>query len=333
MAPRNDPAAKSEEQELVITRTFDAPRELVWKAWTDPEQVMRWWGPKNFTSPTARIDLRVGGKYLFCMRDPNGRDFWSTGVYREIVPPERLVYTDSFADEHGNVVPASHYGMAEDFPLEMDVIVTFEEQDGKTTMTLRHVGLPAGEMSELTGEGWNESFDKLAESLRQPKGEIIMPKTHVTAEPGMHEVTITRTFDAPRDLVFRTYTDPTLVPRWWGPRGITTTVDKMDMRPGGEWRYVQRDADGNEYAFRGVYHEVTPPERLVYTFEFEGMPGHVLLETVIFEERDGKTTLIDKSVFQSVADRDGMVQSGMEQGAAESMDRLEELLVKQASNV
>lgn len=154
------------DRELVITRIFDAPRELVWKAWTDPEHLMRWWGPKCFTSPSCKIDLRVGGRYLFCMRSPEGQDFWSTGIYREIVEPGRIVCSDSFADEEGNVVPATHYGMGPDFPLELQVTVTFEEEDGKTRMTLRHVGIPPGEMSDMCKAGWNESFDKLAESLR-----------------------------------------------------------------------------------------------------------------------------------------------------------------------
>jgi len=159
------------EQELIITRIFDAPRELVWKAWTDPERVKRWWGPKNFTAPVSKIDLRVGGTYLNCMRSPEGKDYWSTGVYREIVEPSLLVCTDSFADEKGNVIPASHYGMEGDWPLELRISITFEETGGKTTMTLRHEGIPAGQMSELTEAGWNESFDKLAEELA--KGRVL----------------------------------------------------------------------------------------------------------------------------------------------------------------
>jgi len=144
---------------------FDAPRELVWKAWTEPEQLMRWWGPKGFISPACAIDLRVGGRYLFCMRSPEGQDFWSTGTYRDIVVPERIVCSDSFADEHGNVVPATHYGMSPYFPLELQVTVTLVEYAGKTRMTLRHEGIPPGEMRELCEAGWNESFDKLAEIL------------------------------------------------------------------------------------------------------------------------------------------------------------------------
>jgi uncharacterized protein YndB with AHSA1/START domain len=153
-----------------------------------------------------------------------------------------------------------------------------------------------------------------------------MTKMKLIAEPGQHEIILVRDFDAPRELVFKAMTDPTLVPRWWGPNSVTTIVDQMEVKQGGIWRYVQRDADGNEYAFYGVYHQIAAPERLVYTFEFEGMPGHVLLETITFEDHSGKTRITDSSVFQSVVDRDGMLQSGMEGGAAESWDRLEDVL-------
>ena len=158
---------KSNAREIVITRIFDAPRELVWKAWTDPKHLMRWWGPKDFTAPVCKIDLRVGGKYLYCMRSKEGQEFWSTGIYNEIVPLERIVCTDSFADAKGNVIPASQLGMpGDDWPLECHITITFEDLGGKTKMTLKHVGIPAGQMEDMTGAGWNESFDKLAESLK-----------------------------------------------------------------------------------------------------------------------------------------------------------------------
>ena len=158
---------KTTKNDLIITRIFDAPRKLVWKAWTEPGHFMRWWGPKDFTSPVCKIDFRVNGAYLWCMRGPDGKDYWTCGVFREIVPMERIVYTDCFADERGNAVPASDYGMpGDDWPMEMLVTVTFEETRGKTTMTLRHVGIPAGEMKDMTGAGWNQSFDKLAASLK-----------------------------------------------------------------------------------------------------------------------------------------------------------------------
>jgi uncharacterized protein YndB with AHSA1/START domain len=158
---------RSARRELVITRVFDAPLELVWKAWTDPEHFKRWWGPKDYTCPFCEMDFRVGGKYLNCMYSQDGQEIWSTGVYREIVPMERIVFTDCFADEQGNVVPASHYGMSPDFPLEMLITVTFEDQDGRTKMTLKHIGLPATPEGEGAQQGWNESFDKLAEGLKR----------------------------------------------------------------------------------------------------------------------------------------------------------------------
>ena len=149
--------------DLTIERIFDAPRERVWAAWTDPEKLMRWWGPKGYTSHTARLDLREGGRLVNVMRSPEGQDIWGTGVYREIVPLERLVFTDTFADENGNPVHASHYGFGDDFPADLLVTVTFEElPGGKTRMTMVHSGLPAGEVHEQTGIGWNESLDKMA---------------------------------------------------------------------------------------------------------------------------------------------------------------------------
>lgn len=165
---RNISAKNSKQQKLVITRIFDAPRELVWNAWTKPEKFMRWWGPKGFTSPVAKIDLHVGGVYLNSMRSPDGKDFWSKGVFREIVAPKRLVMTNSFADEKGNTVPASHYGLSDDFPLEMLVTVMFEEQDGKTKLTLKPSGIDGISATDRENmeQGWNESFDKLVEILR-----------------------------------------------------------------------------------------------------------------------------------------------------------------------
>jgi len=315
-------------KELTITRIFDAPRELVWKAWTEPERLMRWWGPRGFTSPVCKIDFRVGGVYLNDMRSPEGKDYWSTGVYREIIPLERIVVSDSFADENGNVVPGTYYDMTADLPLELLVTIAFEEHEGKTTLTLRHAGFPPGEQWDGARQGWSESFDKLAETLREEKGTTTTAKTDFIVEPGKQEITFTRVFDAPRDAVFKTCEDPDLLPQWWGPKYLTTTVEKMDVRPGGVWRIVQRDPNGNEYGFHGVYHEVAPPERVVRTFEFEGMPGHVTLETVTLEDLGGKTKMTTKSVFQTVEDRDGMFASGMEGGVNESMDRLAELLAK-----
>ncbi|MGA2503254.1 MAG: SRPBCC family protein [Anaerolineales bacterium] len=155
-----------------------------------------------------------------------------------------------------------------------------------------------------------------------------MNNTNVKVEPGKHEIIITHMFDAPRDLVFKLYTNPELIPQWWGPRRLTTMVDRMETRSGGQWRFVQHDQDGKEFAFQGVYHEIKEPERVVSTFEWEGMPGHVLMETIVFDDMNGRTRVTDSSVFQTVEDRDGMVKTGMEEGSYESGERFAEVLTK-----
>jgi uncharacterized protein YndB with AHSA1/START domain len=140
------------------------------------------------------------------------------------------------------------------------------------------------------------------------------------------EIELTRVFNAPRRLVFEAHSRPEHVRRWWGPRGTTMISCNMEFRPGGTWRYVLRQANGKEYAFRGEYREIVPPERLVQTFEFEGTPGAISVETLTFTEHDGRTTLTATSRFNSLEARDDMYRSGMETGAAETYDRLEEHL-------
>jgi uncharacterized protein YndB with AHSA1/START domain len=157
-----------------------------------------------------------------------------------------------------------------------------------------------------------------------------MATTQIIAEPGVPQIVITREFDAPRELLFRAFTDPELLVQWLGPRSMTMIIDHFDFRDGGTWRFVHRDGDGNEYGFRGVHHGTPSLEGIVRTFEFEGAPGHVSLETATFEERGGKTLLRTNSVFQSVEDRDAMVQSGMESGVNDSMERLDELVARLA---
>ena len=151
--------------------------------------------------------------------------------------------------------------------------------------------------------------------------------TSTLTMPSDREIVMTRVFDAPRELVFKAYTDPILIVQWWGLRSNTTRIDKMDVRPGGFWRFVQHDTNGNEFGFKGEYREIVPPKRIVNTFEFEGMPGYIVIDTAILEELpNGKTKLTATSLFATIGDRDGMLNSGMESGATESWDRLTELL-------
>ncbi len=154
-----------------------------------------------------------------------------------------------------------------------------------------------------------------------------MPSIKFTIEPGKQEILSTCEIAAPRALVYRIYVDPSLMPQWWGPAYLTTKVEVMDVKPGGRWRVIQRAPDGSMYPFNGVYHLVKAPEKLIFTFEYEGEPEHVMLNTVTFTEKDGKTLITEQSVFQSVTDRDGMAATDMELGARESMERLEKLVL------
>ncbi len=151
---------------ISLTRTFDAPVEQVWDHWTDPMQYMCWWGPKDFTAPYVKFDLRPGGKYLSSMRGPDGKEYWDAGKFEEIDELKRIIYTDTWADENGNPVPPSYYGFPGDMPVEMAVQVNLENIDGKTRLTLEHCGFPGGDMTDQAKEGWNQSFDKLADCLR-----------------------------------------------------------------------------------------------------------------------------------------------------------------------
>jgi len=156
-------------------------------------------------------------------------------------------------------------------------------------------------------------------------------KTTIIAEPGKQELFVTREFDAPRELVFKAFTDPKLYVQWLGPRGYEMTLETFEPHSGGRWRYVHKDQHGNEFGFHGVNHDVMAPERIIGTFEFEGLPesGHVLLETTKFEALPGgRTRITSQSVFQSIQDRDGMVAAGMESGTVDSYEQLDELLEK-----
>jgi uncharacterized protein YndB with AHSA1/START domain len=165
MAANNSPATEPPEPVLVIARVFDAPRELVWKAWPQPAHFVRWLGPKGFTVPFCKIDLRPGGVMHFCMRSPEGRDFWNKGVFREVVESERIVSADSFSDEEGNLVQPAHYGMSPDWPSETLVTVMFAKHESKTKFTLRHEVPESLAKRHGAQQGWTETLDCLAEYL------------------------------------------------------------------------------------------------------------------------------------------------------------------------
>ncbi len=155
-----------EENPIIIERIFDAPRELVWKMWTEPEHFKRWWGPRNFTCPVFEMDVRVGGKYFWCMSSPEFGDGYSIGEYLEVIPPEKLVFSISFADKDRNIVSPVIYGFPEGSPDVSSMIVELEDLGGKTKMRLTDFGDIVGEMRDMSIAGWHESFDKMSEVLQ-----------------------------------------------------------------------------------------------------------------------------------------------------------------------
>jgi uncharacterized protein YndB with AHSA1/START domain len=170
MTAKATPTSALKTKTIRITRILNAPREKVWRVWTEPEHMKKWWGPKDFTAPAIKQDLRVGGKFQYCMRGPAGsdwdKDMWSGGVYKEVIPMEKIVATDYFMDDKGNKITPQEMGMPGEWPEEMVVTVTFEDAgSGKTKLTLVHEGHPV-EMAEPANQGWNESLDKFESALR-----------------------------------------------------------------------------------------------------------------------------------------------------------------------
>jgi uncharacterized protein YndB with AHSA1/START domain len=302
-------------KELTITRFLNASPALVFKAWTDPKHLAQWWGPKGFTNPVCEVDVRPGGAINIDMTFPDGRSHPMGGTFHEVDEPHRLVFTTRAFD-----LPDGTYA------LEVLNTITFEELHGKTKLTVHAKVTKAGPGSEMPiagmNQGWNESLDRLTTEIRQTLGA----KFNLVADYGKQDVWISKTFNAPRELVFKVSTDAKHLPNWWGPRFLTTVVERLELKKGGIWRILQTEPGGFVHSFNGVYHSVTAPEKLIYTFEYEPEAGHVVLQTDTFEERDGKTTVTTHAVFSSVADRDGMINSGMEFGVAEGVERFEEIL-------
>jgi uncharacterized protein YndB with AHSA1/START domain len=327
--PASTPAAHASlspsstaDRELVLTRLLDAPRALVFAAWTDARHIDQWWGPNGFTNRTHEMSVRPGGLWRFVMLAPNGVEYDNRIQYVEVSAPERLVYV------HGRDI--------DDDPDSFHVTVTFDDDgSGRTRLTMRTVLRSVAALEEKKKFGavelGHQTIDRfvahLAELTPDERTTRVNP-TQMVVTPGRQDVVTTREFDAPRALVFAAMTDPRHIPHWWGPRNRTTSVDTMDVRKGGIWRFVIDGAG----AFNGVYHLVQAPERVVQTFEFEPIAGHVALESMTLDDvGEGRTRMTVHSVFTTVEDRDGIVASGMEQGASETYERMDELLVRLAA--
>jgi uncharacterized protein YndB with AHSA1/START domain len=278
-------AIRAAERELVLTRIVDAPRELVFRMWTDPIHLAKWWGPRDFTNPVCEVDARPGGALRIVMRAPDGTDYPMAGTFREIVAPERLVFTNCALDRDGNVL------------LDGLTTVIFAERSGKTRLTVqtRATALVHSAARYLEGmqAGWEQTLDGLEQHVQ---------------DTAARELVVTRVIDAPRDIVFSAWADPKQAAQWWGPQGFTTISCDMDVRPGGAYRACMRSPEGTRHCRHGIYREVVKPERLVFTFAWDdasGNPGRETLVTVTFADVGGRTRLtLHQAVFEIVTARD-----------------------------
>jgi uncharacterized protein YndB with AHSA1/START domain len=313
-------------RELVLTRTFDAPSSLVFKAWIDPKHLARWWGPSGFTNPVCEVDARPGGAIRIDMTGPDGVVYPMKGVFHQIVEPERLVFACSAHDDE-----AGNPG------LEVINTVTFAEQDGKTTLTLHAVVLKAAfptAAAALAGMevGWTQSLERFEAEVAKARGEGSADR----------EFFISRNFDAPRALVFQAWTEPDRLARWFGPTGFTLLSSTLDLRPGGVYHYGMRSPDGHTMWGKWVFREVVAPERLVFVASFSDETGGVtrhpfapdwpleVLSTLTFTDQEGRTRLTMQGVPQRATESERKTfeagHESMQKGWTGTLDQLAEYL-------
>lgn len=308
------------DREMVLTRSFAAPRGLVWQAWIDPAQLARWWGPDGFSITTHEHALGPGGVWRLTMHGPDGRDYPNRIDFLDVQAPARLVYR--------------HAGEAGDEPVDFKTTVTLEEAGGVTTLTMHAEFATAADLAFVIK---NYAADK---GGVQTVGRLAAHVDMLTSEHP--EFVITRVFDAPRELVWKAWTDPEMAAQWFGPKGCTTRIAKHELRPGGVWHSHMTMPDGTDMWGKFVYREVVPPSRLVWLHSFsdasENLTRHPLspewpltmVTTVILEDVDGKTriTLTMTPHEATASERKIFVagMAGMNMGWGGSFDQLAALL-------
>ena len=303
--------ADEAERSIEITRLFDAPRALVFAAFTDPLRLPMWWGPRGYSCETHSMDLRVGGAWRFTMHGPGGVTYPNRLRYRAIEPASRIeMLVDSDRD---------------DDPQAFLSFITFTDEGVGTRVTMRTVFPTAEHRAAVVAFGAIElgrtTLDKCAENIVNVR---VRGANVFTIPPGETWLTIERELDAPRTLVWEAVTRAEHMRHWYGPRGSTVSVCSMELRVGGAWRCVI-EHHGAAHGFGGVFQEIVPPVKLVQTWRYDGFPDAESVETLeLFELPGGRTRIVGTTRHLTVAHRDGHVASGMEQGAAETWDRLAE---------
>ncbi len=289
-------------RELVTTRFVFAPPAVVWRAFTDPKEVVQWWGPEGFSTTIQEMNLVPGGRWIHVMHGPDGKDYPNFCIFRQIVPHELIVL------DHAS---------AADAPPDFVKYFSFESQGFGTLVRIRLV-FPS-----------KAARDHVVETYRADEGgkqTLARLDDHtLTLLPTERELVLTRTLNAPRAKVFAAFTDPAQLAQWWGPAGFTNPACSADPRPGGSWQVVMRAPDGAEYPCGGVYLEIQPPLRLVFTNNATAPDGSVIIEghtEIILEEQGTQTLLTLRTRAKAMIPATARNLAGMEAGWSQSLDRL-----------
>lgn len=304
-------SGETAEPEIVLTRIFEAPRQLVWDAITQPQHLEQWFGPHGFGNHSAKVELREGGEYSTVMQGPGGFERKAAYEVTAVSPIDRLELESS----DGRDPSAADY-------FRVRMIFELAERGTQTILTLTGLVLAAGPEAKgpFTGGAgpWSQSLERLGGAI----GSLV-----IDAPPDEPITVISRIFHASRDLVWEAISKPEHLKHWWGPHGTSNPVCEMDFRVGGKWRIVQRFTDGSDYVFMGEYREIVPPEKLVQTFGMEGMPeGSEMVETMTLTPLGDVTLLQVASRADTIEARDGLLASGMSHGANQTYERLEAYL-------
>jgi uncharacterized protein YndB with AHSA1/START domain len=311
-------ASDAADREIILTREFQAPRDLVFEAWTNTKHVAQWWGPNGFSTTIHEMDVRPGGVWRLTMRGPDGRDYNNRIVFIEVAKPGRLVYKHE--PEKGSE------------PVSFQTTVTFAEQGDKTEVTVRML-FPSAQAREHVVkkygaiEGLNQTLGRLGEHLEKmaaAEGAQQVDQGGGARWSKKRELVIERVFNAPRELVFKAWTKPEHMVQWWGPRGFTLPTCEMEFRAGGRFRLVMRGPDGKDYPFQGAYLEIVEPERIVFQGTIHHEPGHQVWTTVTFAEHEGKTKLTVQQTYSFESD----ATRGAPEGWRQQLDRLGEYLAR-----
>jgi uncharacterized protein YndB with AHSA1/START domain len=293
------PIAETRDREIVVERTFDAPRDLVWTAFTEAKHLDQWWGPNGFRNQTSALKLETGGVWRYVMHGPDGK-VWPNWIrYQEIVKPERLVY------DHG--------GGESDTP-HFHVTITFTAIGQRTRVTMHSLFPSAEALAEVKKfgavEGGFQTLARLAGHLG-----------HLKHGPTDGAMVLSRVYDAPAKLVFEAWSTAEALKRWWGPKHFDTPTVDLDFKVGGAYRMVMRDPAGTLYPFHGVFKEIVPHSRIVFSAVIEGLNEEVLT-IATFVEENGKTLLtVRQDRPKNVA-----AASGMTEGWSGQMEKLAALL-------